>query len=462
MGATVPRRSIIVAGARLPGLIPIRRRAVLANAVCIAAAGASLLASSGPATAATTWLGGIGNWTDATKWSNGAPTGGPGVDVALIDGGNSGVASTVTLNTATGFRPDLQSTTIDAGDKLQLNSTGSLTIEQTLTVNGTFDLSAFQPTFPNNLIALEFPALGGQINGNGDITFGNNTNTNLTIQNSTGLNGPTFGLTIGPGVLIHGRSGRITTLNTYPGIGIVNQGKIDADVAGGALQIGGHIENQGMLRAEAGGSLQLYSPNSSYPAVLTGNGSIAIDHGSSLVVSGWATATNGVNLPTGTLAGNDGGNGTGVLAANVIIGDTLQTSAGHGSLNITGNLTLTGGAHLAVGIDHTFAANTQLTVQGGNLDLSSSNDFLDLSLVNFTNPGDTYLIVSYDGTLTGTFDHVTPDWVVSYATPGKILATSLTPEPAAMTVVALASLAVAGRRGRKRPHDRTRASANRK
>ena len=82
----------------------------------------------------------------------------------------------------------------------------------------------------------------------------------------------------------------------------------------------------------------------------------------------------------------------------------------------------------------------------GDLDLSHF-DSLNLDVPPGT-PAGTYSIVTYTGTLAGTFDQVTPGYAIDYSTPGQIRVT--VPEPAGGCVAVLAGIGLLSRRRYKR------------
>jgi hypothetical protein len=94
----------------------------------------------------------------------------------------------------------------------------------------------------------------GSLTGTGEVVFGANT-FNYIRNNSDTTTGDSTTLTIGPGVTIHGASGRI--LSATSALPILNQGLISADVAGGRITVGGGfndgtIRNEGTIAASAG------------------------------------------------------------------------------------------------------------------------------------------------------------------------------------------------------------------
>ena len=100
----------------------------------------------------------------------------------------------------------------------------------------------------------------------------------------------------------------------------------------------------------------------------------------------------------------------------------------------------------------TFLDGGRLLVDGGGelqsptLDLSTTSDVLDVAPQAGGSPYSHYLIAEY-GTLTGTFDHVTPGISVDYSTAGKIYITGTpVPEPAAAVIAAAGALLFRRRR----------------
>ena len=110
----------------------------------------------------TTWKGGAGNWSDSTKWTNGAPNGNFN---AFIDGGNP-VASSVALNVS----QSINNLTINADDGLGFNNGTALT------VNGNSVSNAGKMTL-NSVGSFTELIIGGSnvtLSGGGTLTMSNN------------------------------------------------------------------------------------------------------------------------------------------------------------------------------------------------------------------------------------------------------------------------------------------------
>jgi hypothetical protein len=75
-------------------------------------------------------------------------------------------------------------------------------------------------------------------------------------------------------------------------------------------------------------------------------------------------------------------------------------------------------SHLAIELS---GASADKLVVGGNFDLSAAGESLDV-----TGSGiGPWVIATYDGALSGTFDNVTSGYVVDYTTPGQIILNSI-------------------------------------
>jgi fibronectin-binding autotransporter adhesin len=145
----------------------------------------------------------------------------------------------------------------------------------------------------------------------------------------------------------------------------------------------------------------------------SGAGNLAVaGSGAKLFVNGSKTGSGAVTINSNsTLAG------TGSIDGDVTNNGTIApgTVAGiPGTLNLTGNVTNNANSLWVIGLAGMSAGKLDI---GGNLDLSSV-DSLD---VIGTGSGSSWLIATYSGTLTGTFDNVAAGYTVDYGTSGQII-----------------------------------------
>jgi hypothetical protein len=210
----------------------------------MAAAGAAttLLAAiaARPATAST-WNGGDGPWSGASNWTGDVPNS-PAIN-AFIDNGAG--PSTVTLD----IDAVVGGLTLDNDDQLLFNADArTLSVSANATVNGVIDVAGGASGFAG-ILSFSGPA-AQTINGSGAITFGGAGNGGGSLNNEG-----TNTLTIGSGVLIHGKNGSVDGA-PEAGVsgGILNQGTIAADVAGGTLTLTA-VTNAGSIQASNGGTL---------------------------------------------------------------------------------------------------------------------------------------------------------------------------------------------------------------
>ena len=201
-------------------------------------------------------------------------------------------------------------------------------------------------------------------------------------------------LTLGRTTVVSG-SGTIASSRPplAPGVDYDNEGQIVANVKGATLAVRpGSLVNYGTMSATGGGILSIAPVNND---------------------SAWTD--------------------NGVLAA-----------AAGSWISVYKDLVMADGSAFDVSFDPSGAAG--LLQVNGTLDLSHVES-LNLDVPPGT-PEGTYSIVTYTGTLTGTFDQVTPGYAVDYSTPGQVRVT--VPEPAGGGVVMLAGVGLLSRRYRRR------------
>jgi hypothetical protein len=156
---------------------------------------------------------------------------------SLFVGSNGGTLDSVTLNGVTAaFSQSGTNLTIANG--------------LTLTNGARLDPAGGTNGFYGNIL---FTGTSGiALGGIGELSIGSNGSNTSALNNS---NGPKP-LTIGPGILIHGKNASIGPNTALDG-GFINQGTILADVAGGTFTFRGRFTNQGTIQALNGGALSL-------------------------------------------------------------------------------------------------------------------------------------------------------------------------------------------------------------
>ena len=134
------------------------------------------------------------------------------------------------------------------------------------------------------------------------------------------------------------------------------------------------------------------------------------------------TGTTSVNAGTLLINGTQTGAGLTTVAAGATLGGTgtlggaltnngiVNPGDGVGTLSVNGNTIMSADSHLAIGLSGTTADKLAVT---GNLDLVSLGNFLDVTGVG---TGTSWVIATYTGTLTGTFETITSGYSVNYGT----------------------------------------------
>jgi hypothetical protein len=152
---------------------------------------------------------------------------------------------------------------------------------------------------------------------------------------------------------------------------------------------GGVAVNDGKLQASNG-------TNGS----ATGTGQVTVgDGGVGTFFRGYLTGTGTVgNASTGPVVAQEGG----IIAPG-------DFGSSPGTLTTLGDVTMSLNSHLSIELS---GASADKLAVGGNLDLSAA-EFLDVTGVG---SGSSWLIATYVGTLTGTFDNITAGYTVNYGT----------------------------------------------
>ena len=199
--------------------------------------------------ATSTWNGGAGNWSDASKWT---PQSAPNQVDVVIDG-KPATASTVEMDVAMGATAN--ALTIDTGDTLSLSQSNRyLTLFGNALINGRLTMAG------SNVRLIMAGGGSKTIGGSGEIQMlvgqggidpGFNWGTNITI-------GPNFTIRGGGGVSVATNNGTFLAENALAAYG---------------------VNNRGLMRATGTGSLQLYDS-------WDNDGTISLDDGTYLTLGG--------------------------------------------------------------------------------------------------------------------------------------------------------------------------------
>lgn len=223
-------------------------------------------------------------------------------------------------------------------------------------------------------------------------------------------------LTIGPNILIHGNGivdGHVTTTAG----GVINQGTIRAEGFGVTLMLRQATNDGGSIRALPNTTLQISLPSFGETTFVQTSGQLSVAAMASIV------ADRGIDIRGGTLSGS----GKIQILADAFPNNFVRVTGGAvlspgeplGTLTVDGDVVVGSEGHLAIDLSGSLSDALQIIKGGplqpaeGSLDLSSTNDFLDVT-VGEPLTAVKYLIASYAGTLKGTFDHVTPGFNVTY------------------------------------------------
>jgi hypothetical protein len=135
----------------------------------------------------------------------------------------------------------------------------------------------------------------------------------------------------------------------------------------------------------------------------SGAGAMAVSGSNAkLYVNGSKTGSGAVTVTAGTLGG------TGSISGDVTNNGKIAPGvSGVGTLTLNNNLALGTNGRLLIDLS---SASADKLIVGGNLNLSNT-DFLD---VTGTGAGPTWVIATYGGTLTGTFDNITSGYYANY------------------------------------------------
>jgi hypothetical protein len=219
--------------------------------------------------------------------------------------------------------------------------------------------------------------------GNGQVTIGSNAIGQSYLYNQATTNV----LSIGPGILIHGKYGTLQSYTAGDG-GFLLQGTVSADVAGGSFNLN-NFTNAGTLQAINGDPMHLAGYWHNAGTVNAGANSL-VDLGGYFVTADIGSVIRGPSS-TVTLTGNLTNTGS-VLALNGTTGSWVLTSPGviHG-----GTITTTGGAQLIAGSSGTLdgvtldAASVGTLANGANLYITNGITLNNNAVIDTSGGGGT-------------------------------------------------------------------------
>ncbi|MGI9519311.1 MAG: beta strand repeat-containing protein [Pirellulaceae bacterium] len=284
-----------------------------------------------------TWLGGNGNWSAGGNWSSGSPPNSNTIMVLLDDGNPVNSIAALDINAV------IESIVIDSGDQLNILS------GRTLTLDG--------PSSTNNGIIEFNPVNLATLNIDGDLTLGGSGRMVLgaTASNASFVQGltATDRLTNGMHHTIEGRGNLGNDM-----MSLTNEGLVIGNNSAGPLVVdpgSGDVINNHFMQAADGGTLQLNA------GLFTNTNGTIKALADSIVNFNGGTISGGILSSTGTGKFTVGSGQTGTLTGGSITNDaTIEFNPVNlATLNIDGDLTLSGSGRMVLGVTASNASFVQ-------------------------------------------------------------------------------------------------------
>ncbi|MEQ1828473.1 MAG: pre-peptidase C-terminal domain-containing protein, partial [Pirellula sp.] len=243
----------------------------------------------------------------------------------------------------------LTSITLNGDLDLSRQSNANVGISGGLVLNGNMLLGDAAGTTYGRVYFGNLSVAAGALTGTGTVVFGGHGSSFL--GNYSNLAGTSGALTIGPNITIRGKNGDI--FNNYTNGSLVNQGTINADVAGGTIHVGNgatFFSNTGTINVSTG--------------TLGLNGSMTLSGLGTINRTGGTINLGGtLDLQAGTWNLNAATGSWNLLGGTVKNGTIIETS---GSLLVmTSNGGVFSGITVNGDLDMTRQTNTTLRVYGG-------------------------------------------------------------------------------------------------
>ena len=263
--------------------------------------------------------------------------------------------------------------------RLQFDRTDDL-----VTGMGLSGLTLTDPLNPSNTTTLPAGAAITQVNSainNPSFTYSSNVTFNPAVAN-------TFPGYFGTGtVTIAGVARTLTLTGANTGNNTLNPLIADAAAAAGTNTVN---------VAKNGTGKWILTGNNTYTGTTTVNAG-------TLLINGAQTGAGLATVAAGATLG-----GTGTLGGALTNNGIVSPGASVGTLSVNGNTIMGANSHLAIELLGATADKLAVT---GNFDLSALGNFLDVTGVG---SGTSWIIATYTGALTGTFETISSGYSVNY------------------------------------------------